>query len=167
MQPDVLTFNYIQRLGYDPADITKGCAECLPANVPWTAQHSANAVRVALGVYILRHWVATMAGKTGPAGSIRGWWRCASCNTRRDGAPASKHIAGGAIDTDFDRAERAAFGRLLDIFGAPRIVSMLGSYVGCAHPGMIRYPSGAVHLDTIVVEAAGVGPRSRTFIDLQ
>lgn len=166
MYPDAQTQRYVTALGYAPAEIWRGCDECV-AGSPWTQAHAANAARVALGMYILRHWIAAAAGQAGPAGTVRGWWRCRPCNARRDGASSSKHIAAGAIDVDFTREQRQGFARLLDAYGAPMLCQYIGRYVGCEHPGLIRYPSGAIHLDTVVAAVDGVEPRSRTFIDLQ
>lgn len=165
MLPDATTQAYVARLGFQPADIWRGCDECAQA-APWTQAHAANAVRAALATYVLRAWIAQASGRPGQlAGTVRGWWRCRPCNVRRDGAADSKHIAAGAIDVDYTSSEREAFRRILAAYGADTVAAWLARIVGVP-VGLIRYPSGAIHLDAIAAEVDGVTKRTRNYVSV-
>ena len=136
----------IASLGFDPADIVKGCESCSV-----TPQIVRNAARVARAAYVLR--ILAPAGDPLP---VRGWYRCSDCNARRGGAARSRHLDGSAIDVDSvdsrDVLRNAA--RVLDWagwqgsfeHGLPRLIraiSGLRNFIGVKF-----YSSGrGIHID--------------------
>lgn len=118
-------------------ELVAGCSECNPDDADAGA-----VLRAGIALYV----AGRLVGRTLP---VRGWYRCRPCNRRRDGAPASRHLVGAAVDTDLTAAEA----RTLRAYGRnwPNLMRYVYGRLGIAYTGGVGfkvYPGGGLHLDT-------------------
>lgn len=133
-------------LGKSSADLVEGCPECDgPEN--WPYERALVYAYLSLAVYAL-------ANATGRVPAITSGYRCEACNTRRDGAPRSRHLAGTAGGAPYGALDIQWPGGYLD-----GVISQLDQV-----PDFIRQAIGLQGVGVGVIAYAG---KRRLHIDLR